>query len=342
MAKKFFYCFCILLLINSFAKAQPDLTPPAIQSVTAVSSTKVDILFDEPLDNNSANIFSNYLANNGLGMPVSARTDAENPSLVHLTFENVFINGYAYTLLINDVKDLAGNAIKNATSSFNFFVPHQYDIVIDELMSDPSPGVGLPDFEWIELKNTSSFPINLNGWRISDLTSTSGPLSEIVLQPDSFLIVCTSSALSALTSFGKAISITKFPSLDNGGDLISVADANGNIIHAVQYTDDWYQNELKKDGGWSLEMIDTKNPCGGFSNWIASKDQSGGTPGRKNSQEAVNKDEQAPGLLNAFATNSTTVTLVFNEPLDSLKAASAAAYSFDNGLTPINRYCSSL
>jgi hypothetical protein len=51
---------------------------------------------------------------------------------------------------------------------------------------------------------------------------------------------------------------------------------------------------------------------------------------------AVNKDEQAPGLSNAFATNSSTVTLVFNEPLDSLKAASAAAYSFDNGLTPIN------
>jgi len=88
MAKKFFYCFCILLLINSFAKAQPDLTPPAIQYVTAVSSTKVDILFDEPLDNNSANIFSNYLANNGLGMPVSARTDAEKHSLVYNTYEN--------------------------------------------------------------------------------------------------------------------------------------------------------------------------------------------------------------------------------------------------------------
>jgi hypothetical protein len=124
MTKKFFYCFCILLLINSFAKSQPDLTPLAIQSVTAISFTKVDVLFDKPLDDNSAHIFSNYSANNGLGMPVSAKTDARNPSLVHLTFENVFTNGYAYTRLINDVKDLAGNAMKNATSSFNFFVPH--------------------------------------------------------------------------------------------------------------------------------------------------------------------------------------------------------------------------
>ena len=164
MPKKFFYCFCILLLINSFAKAQPDITPPAIQSVIAISSTKVDVLFDEPLDNNSANIFSNYSANNGLGMPVSANIDLGNSSLVHLTFENVFTNGYAYTLLINDVKDFAGNAMKNTISTFRFVVPQQYDIVIDELMPDPSPEVGLPDYEWIELKNTSSFPINLNGW----------------------------------------------------------------------------------------------------------------------------------------------------------------------------------
>jgi hypothetical protein len=336
MPKKFFYCFCILLLINSSAKAQFDTTAPAIQSVTVISSTKVDVLFDESLDNNSANLFSNYSVNNGLGMPVSAIADSQNSSLVHLTFENSLTNGYAYTIIINDVKDLAGNVVKNISSTFSFFIPQQYDIVIDELFADPTPQVDLPNYEWIELKNTSTFPINLKGWRISDLTIASGPLPEFTLQPDSFILVCSSSALSSLSSFGKTISITKFPSLDNEGDLISIADANGKIIHAVQYTDDWYQNELKKDGGWSLEMIDTKNPCGGFSNWIASKDKSGGTPGRKNSQDAVNKDEAAPKLLNAFANNSTTVTLVFNESLDSLKASSAAAYTFDNGLGLIN------
>ncbi|MEI9935355.1 MAG: hypothetical protein WDM71_11030 [Ferruginibacter sp.] len=84
-----------------------------------------------------------------------------------------------------------------------------------------------------------------------------------------------------MSAFGITISVTNFPSLDNTGDELILKDENGNVIHAVQYNTDWYQNELKKNGGWSLEMIDTKNSCSGFSNWIASKDQSGGTPAEK-------------------------------------------------------------
>jgi len=42
-------------------------------------------------------------------------------------------------------------------------------------------------------------------------------------------------------------------------------------------------NELEKDGGWTFEMIDTKNPCSGISNWKASIDPAVGMHGRKNS-----------------------------------------------------------
>jgi hypothetical protein len=313
----------------------PDVTPPKIVSVTAVSSTAIDVLFNEPVDG-STNIFSNYSANDGLGMPSNVNIDSKNPALVHLTFANSFTNGHAYALIVNDVRDLSGNAIQNASSTFTFYIPQQYDIVIDEIFADPSPQVGLPNYEWIEIKNTSSFPANLKGWKISDLSSTSGPFSEIILQPDSFLIISSATAFSALSSFGKTISVTNFPSLDNDGDLISIADANGKIVHAVQYSSDWYQNDLKKDGGWSLEMIDTKNPCSGSSNWRASRDNSGGTPGTKNSVDGINKDTDAPKILNAFTNNSTSVTLIFNESLDSLKAATVTNYSFDNGIIATN------
>src|SRR4026209_2597455 len=147
---------------------------------------------------------------------------------------------------------------------------NRYDVVIDEIMADPTPVVTLPTNEWIELKNTTSSPINLQNWRIGDITGQSGPLPNFTLQPDSFVIICTGSAVAAMSAYGTTISVTSFPSLDNGGDQLSLRASNGKVIHAVFYSDGWYQNELKKDGGWTLEMIDPKNPCTGSSNWKAS------------------------------------------------------------------------
>ena len=211
-------------------------------------------------------------------------------------------------------------------------VANRYDIVIDELMADPTPQVALPNNEWIELRNTSSTAFNLLGWRIGDATGQSGTMPSYNLLPDSFVIVCTASAVAAMSVYGPAISVTSFPSLDNTGDVIYLRSPQNRIIHSVSYTDAWYQNELKKDGGWTLEMIDTKNPCSGFTNWKASVDTKGGTPAKKNSTDALNADAQAPQLLRAFATDSVNISLVFDEPLDSLKAATAANYSISDGI----------
>lgn len=213
---------------------------------------------------------------------------------------------------------------------------NRYDVVIDELMADPSPSAGLPNNEWIELKNTSLTPINLQNWRIGDAGNQSGPLPNFILQPDSFVIVCATNATAALSPYGPVISVTSFPSLDNDGDQLFLKAANGMIIHAIRYSSSWYQNELKKEGGWTLEMIDTGSPCTGMSNWKASTHTIGGTPGKKNSVDAVNIDQTAPQLKKAYTTDSTTIILVFDEPLDSLKGAATGNYTIDPGLTVIS------
>ncbi|MBK8608164.1 MAG: lamin tail domain-containing protein [Chitinophagaceae bacterium] len=314
----------------------PDVTAPAIQTLTALSPNTLDVLFNEPVSVATSQTLSNYTVTNGIGNPTTAVRDVTNNALVHLTFTNSFPNGISNTITINGVQDLSNNAIVNGTGTFSFYTAQRYDIVIDELVADPTPVVGLPDYEWIELKNTTTFPINLQGWKISDATGTSGTMPNFILQPNGYVIVCTGSAVAAMSALGSTITVTSFPSLDNNGEILSLSDASGKVIHALTYDISWYQNELKKDGGWSLEMIDTKNPCTGGSNWKASTDATGGTPGKKNSIDAVNNDQTAPKLKRAYTINATTIVAVFNEPVDSLKGATVANYTFSNGLTIVS------
>jgi hypothetical protein len=215
--------------------------------------------------------------------------------------------------------------------SINLVAQNRYDIVIDEIMADPSPQIGLPNNEWIELKNVSASAIDLQGWRIGDASGQSGPMPSFILQPDSFVIVCTGSAVANLSVFGKTIAVTSFPSLDNDGEMLFLRSSSGMIIYTIEYSSLWYDNEIKKDGGWTLEMMDTRNPCSTSNNWKSSTDASGGTPGRKNSIDAMNIDNDPPKLINAFVIDNQTIRLVMNEPIDSLSGSVLNSYTIDGG-----------
>lgn len=310
----------------------PDTDPPVVVTYTVTSQTTVDLLFNEPVDQVSAETLSNYVVDNGIGSPITAVRDLSNASLVHLGFANSFPNRVNLQITINGVADLSANATNNLTGNFSYFVPVQYDLLIDEIMADPDPQIGLPNNEWIELRNISGFDINLQGWTLAKPSGQSGPMPSYLLKADSFVIVCTGSAVAALSVFGPTISVTSFPSLSNEGDLIYLNSPQGTVIHSVNYSSNWYQNQVKEDGGWTLEMIDSHNPCAGISNWKASENTAGGTPGKKNSIDGVNPDQTAPKLLRAYATGSTNITLVFDEPLDAVKAGIATNYTVSDGI----------
>lgn len=209
----------------------------------------------------------------------------------------------------------------------------RYAIVISELMADPTPSQGMPENEWIELTNMSNTTINLQGYRIGDASSQSGAMPVYLLQPGARLIICSSGSLAAMSVFGPAIAVSSFPSLDNDGDIIYLKSREGLMLHAINYNTDWYQNELKEEGGWSLEMIDLQNPCSGKTNWKASTDTRGGTPGHVNTVAANNPDRESPNVVSAYLKNSTTVVLVFDEPIDSVSASYMDHYISDNALT---------
>jgi len=208
--------------------------------------------------------------------------------------------------------------------------PTRNSIVIDEILPDPAPAVGLPNAEFIELKNVSGNPINLKQWKISDGSSTVTINTDYYLQADSFLIICSASVTALFTSFGPVIGLNNFPSLNNEADVITLYSSNGSCIHTVAYQLNWFNNAVKSEGGWTLEMVDTSNPCEGENNWKASIDFKGGTPGRKNSVDGNNPDRKTPTFARAYVLDSITVMTVFDEPLDSNEAANAQHYVFDD------------
>lgn len=211
----------------------------------------------------------------------------------------------------------------------------QFAIVITELLPDPSPAVGLPGSEFIELKNLSSTAIAMRNWKISDGSSTATISTNFILPPDSFVIICPVTAINSYAVYGNTIGVTGFPSLNNDADNITLYSPEGRIIHSIAYTDQWYQNDIKSAGGWSLEMIDTHNPCGSNNNWKASINNTGGTPGTENSVKGIAIDEQSPALVRTYAIDSITVVAVFDEPLDSTSAGNSNNYRVNGSPNPV-------
>lgn len=309
----------------------PDTTPPQVVSATATTATSVDVLFSEAVNVTDALSTANYVVSNGAGSPASAAFVPGNPLAVRLQYATPFPNGVNLTVTATNIRDIAGNLMGNGSATFAFYTPQRYDIVIHEIMANPSPPVGLPNANWVELRNTARFPINLQGYRLVRSTGSSGPMPAFVLQPDSMVLVATASQVPVLSAFGPTVSVTSFPTLPNAGDLLWLNDGNGALMHAVDYRQSWYQNAVKANGGWTLEMIDARNACSGAANWRASVHPSGGTPGRANSIAAPNPDATAPILVRAFAPDANSIELTFNEPLDSTLSA-AANYTLSNGI----------
>jgi len=131
-------------------------------------------------------------------------------------------------------------------------------------------------------------------------------------------------------SFGNVMGLSNFPGLNNGGELLSLENKYGALIHFVDYQDEWYDNDAKKSGGYSLEMIDISNPCGKNENWTGAKNNVYGTPGSENSQKGNNLDVDKPYAINAVAIDSVRLLLNFSETIDSGSLYNMSAYTFPN------------
>jgi hypothetical protein len=211
--------------------------------------------------------------------------------------------------------------------------PRVGELLITEIMADETPQVGLPASEFVEIfNNTTTKTLSLRGVRLlKPGGSTAAVLPDTAkLLPGQYAVVCGSTRTAQFAPYGKVYGPTNFPSLTNGGDQLVLRGRDGNTLFEITYSDSWYRDTRKAQGGWTLEMLDPANYCGGAENWQASNDPRGGTPAQRNSVAAANPDRTAPALLRVAALTATTVRLYFGEKLDSATAANPALYSLQS------------
>ena len=216
-----------------------------------------------------------------------------------------------------------------------------FQVVISEVFPDPSPSVGLPEEEFIELTNVSGVELNISGWTVSNGRTTGKIPDSSVLLPGDIVIICSINGKAGFSRLGRTIAISPFPALTNAGDTLILSDQNNKPVHTVSYNEQLYEG-VKRNGGWSLEMIDLSRACSRIDNWLPSNAESGGTPGRQNSHEPQPGTAPPFQLRHAWCPDSLSVILVFNETVNFAEALVASSFSVLPGLTVLSSEASGI
>ncbi|MCB2194261.1 MAG: lamin tail domain-containing protein [Bacteroidetes bacterium] len=281
--------------------------------VEVISANELQVQFSRKVDTSSAKDESNYSLNNGIGNPSSAEIVVDDSTKVKLQFASNFINETYYDLTIQDLADQYLDSLQTEVMPFLYFVPEQYDVVINEIMADPSPSVNLPEYEYIEIKNTTQFDVDLTGWKLK-IGDGIDDFPSYNLDSAGYVILCSAGDGTNFVDFGEVVEVD-YSSITNSGTSIVIFDDQNNVIDSINFTTDWYQNSEKEDGGWSIEKIDPLNNCSGITNWKASEDTNGGTPGQENSVFASNIDNEAPQIIKVEILTENQLKITFDEPV---------------------------
>lgn len=306
--------------VNSVFNNNPDVTAPTVTSVLVNSPQSITIVFSETMSQDMQGTLSMIpsFAFSGLNW---------NNDLTQLsaTVTPAIDQGIPYELEVSGWIDCSGNTMSPTAADIIIgFTPAPGNILINEIMADPDPTIAGPAAEYIELYNTSDQLIDLKGCMINEEPFT----VQTLIQPGGYLIVADLDNAFSFIPYPDAAFIPGFPGLTNSGLELVLQDAEGAILDQVTYDITWYSDAAKDDGGWSLELINPEDPCSDGTNWTASVDPRGMTAGEQNSVYDLSPDTQAPQFVLLLNEPFGSVTLLFNEPLES-NSISSLQWSID-------------
>jgi len=125
--------------------------------------------------------------------------------------------------------------------------------------------------------------VDVGGWTLRDAPSGTAHTvaAGVPLLGPGAMLVLTADSMAMRTAVNGPCTIVQpegYPSLNNGGDLLLLADEHGVVMDSVRYEAAWGGN-----AGVSLERIDPSGPSVASWNWGTCLASGGSTPGQENS-----------------------------------------------------------
>ncbi|MEM9929718.1 MAG: lamin tail domain-containing protein, partial [Bacteroidota bacterium] len=305
-----------------------DDTPPSLIDGAVLSENELQLRFDEVVTNPLASDANNYVlsipGNNVASVDLSGTT-------VRLTLAQPLPIREDFTITVTEIQDEAGNSATDLSLVLQYdptVPPSPGNLVITEFMADPSPQVGLPNAEYVEIFNPTNVSVSLRDLGVASGGTPATIDRDVSLAPMAYIVLVDEDNAAAFTALNIPVATLNLPSLTNGGDVIELS-YRGTTLQTLTYTDAWYNDPERDGGGYSVEYIGGDDAtCN--ANWRASLDPSGGTPGRSNSVTGMPADDQPPAIVEVDI-DLTGITLTFDEPLDPLEVT-ADIFQADNGL----------
>ena len=298
--------------ISVTGNAFRDVIPPEIVSHKLIQGSLLELGFTEELDVNS--VSEAIIRVNGELLNIT-KTESSGEDILIVFGERVNDAGHG-EINISGFKDLYGNTIRDTTIYYCYYKPERFDLLISEIMVDPTPSVGLPEYEYLELYNSTPHPIQLEGYQII-INDKSSILPSYNIQSSEHIVLADLESYEGMGEIPLLL-VDGLGAMTNSSGEIVVVNDEGQVSDAIRYPLNTGDKDFKWDGGWSLEKKDYQNFDQSGNNWKYSMDLDGGTPGEINSVCGENNDGSQPKVNYISYLNDSVYQIRFSEAIDTM------------------------
>ena len=323
-----------------------DVDAPALLSAAALSSSIVELVFNEDIDPVTGAVLANYTLDHGLGAPTAAIVLED---MVTLTLGTGMMFDSTYTVITNNVADVSGNVLLADTASFMY----SYEFVTDLFFSEYVEGSS--SNKVLEIYNPTDAAIDLSGYTIGGTSNAATDWEYFYTFPDTALsigamstyLIVDSGAEQELLDMANWVTAYPGPTSYNGNDargLMKVVGLDTILIDALgDYNNPdelMYTVAGVADGMKDHTLVRKAAMTMGNPDWMMSSGLDAETSEwvmfPQNTYRFLgahpHADLAGPELVGVVAVSETQIQLRFSEAVVSADALTLANYSVSDDL----------